>query len=508
MEGKGFLVFLVLAVLLISVFGYLGVKTYKDMQQPLPKEEPVATPQAPAPPVKKAAPDPLAGGREAYARGDYAAALQAFTKVQASDPNNAAAREAAAGAEAMLRLQAATVGKKWDEALAACVEAAKYSLSASDARRRMPDLEIRKSYQETYDKAAQTAEKGEYAAASQIYIDAWRIASRISMATDAREKAAEMQRRIVSAAAAEAGLKNVLLVCADRNDPYAMFAAATCFLSNKELASQHADLQSKLDVANATIAGMPEKYPSPRVTTRLRFDVVKLRSGSVERGQMVAKDAKTVKLRQEKDGKEVTRTFLAQDVEEVTEEVTSPQDANNKSAERLLDRIVRQIETKRLFDALSSLGILLREFHDVPLLKDDARQQKIIAAASAGTALKGAVNCRKLLEVCVAQCQAACPKCEGLGRLACANCKGEGKVEVPCAVCGGQGRTTCFTCNGAGKVMGVNPGTTARCQVCAGKGFFTCAECKGKKGQLQPCGNCQEGKTVPCELCVGTGRRR
>ena len=218
-------------------------------------------------------------------------------------------------------------------------------------------------------------------------------------------------------------------------------------------------------------------------------------------------DERVLKLRQEKEGKTIVRTFLAQNVVGKSKEVITAEDTNSKKAEDLLNQAVAQMETKHPFEALHALGVLKCEFPDTALAKDAARQAQVIAGASVGTALKGGVTLEKLVEACVDRCQKVCPKCGGMGSIPCATCQGQGKVQVTCPICNGAGRTACLACQGTGKIMGTAIGTFVRCPACMGKGSFPCAECKGAKNVSQICPTCNGAKTLFCDACGGTGQR-
>jgi tetratricopeptide (TPR) repeat protein len=522
MEEKSLFFVIVLTLVVLAIFVWLGVKSYREIEHPtLPKEakesEEVVSPKmvspatvAPRPeatPKAAEPPDPIDLGRGCYKQGKYAEAVGAFKKFLAEHPDSASVKDQTAGAQAMLEVQTAMIAKKWDDALRACSEAEKHSISLPDARRRRAEIEDEKAYAENYERGMLAVARKDSETAVKCFKAAALVAARLGKITDAGQLAAEMQKGKTTQTSVASNLDWIVKIGADRNDPYAIYAAVSCCLSSEAYKSSEGELKAKLDTVTKTIAGNREKFPSPRSSETVTKDVVKMQSGTVEKGQIVQEDEKVIKLRQEKGGRMVVRVLAVRDVAEKTKEVITAEDTNNKKAEELLNQAVTEMETKRLFDALHTLGVLACEFPDVPLMKNTERQEQIITGASVGTALKGGVTLQKLIETCVERCLKLCPKCGGPGKLPCETCKGQGKTTVPCPVCNGTGKMMCMACQGQSKIPGTAPGTFMRCPACAGKGTFNCAECKGTKTVSQPCQTCNGAKSLFCDTCNGTGQR-
>jgi tetratricopeptide (TPR) repeat protein len=497
MEEKGLFIVILLAIGVLGVIAYFGLQSHKNLG-PAPAKQTTAEEKAAADTT-----DPSLAGRTYYERGDYAKALDAFKKALAENPGNQRLKDCTAGTDAMLRIQNAMTNKKWDEALAACQDAARYPLTTMAAKRRSNEINELKNYYENYDRGNQAAEQKDYAKASQAFGEAARVAQRLGISSDASQKADQMKSLAAKAVAAAADVDWVMQMCADRNDPYAVYAAANYYLSSDEYAVRHQDLKAKLELAKTSVTNHRDKYPELRNSATLRFDVVKMRNGEVIKGQILEKNEKLIKVREEKEGKARTRTLIAQTVADIHEEVVKPEDANNQRASELLAQALKEMESKHPIKALSIVGQLECELPDVSLMKDVPAQQKILSSASVATALKGGANLQSFAAACVERCQSVCAKCEGAARLSCPTCKGQKQTEMQCPTCMGTGKMTCTACNGSGKIFGTGSG---RCPNCSGKGSLKCPTCEGKKFIYQPCTACVEGM-IPCDACFGTGKR-
>jgi tetratricopeptide (TPR) repeat protein len=358
------------------------------------------------------------------------------------------------------------------------------------------------AYQENYSKGVQAAEQKDYAKAAQAFQEAVRIAQSLGLFTDASDKAQKMLPLAEKLSAALSDLDCVMRMCAERNDPYAIYAAATYYLSSDEYAVRYQDLKAKLEAARTTVASHREMFPSLRSTKTLQITVLTMRNGQVVKGKVLERNGKFIRFHQETDGKSSTRMIMAGDVADIKEEVIKPEEANNKLAAELLTQALSQMDSRHPVKALSKIGQIECELSDVPLMKNVEEQKRILASVSAASGAKGRANLQSFVAACVERCQSMCSKCDGLGRMPCPTCRGLGKMELNCGSCGGTGTAPCPDCAGRGKT---NDGRT-RCPHCAGKGVLKCIRCAGKGKISQPCLNCAGG-TVPCDACLGTGQR-
>ena len=207
MEEKGLFFVIVLALLILGIVVLFGLRSYREIQEPgarkaakessetaSPKIEgatrtsdaTVPKPSAPGGAAATAtAPNPFDMGREYYKQGKYADALDSFKKAMGAAPENTMLKDFAAGAQAMLDVQAAMLAKKWDEALTACSEAEKHTVSARDAMRRRGEIQDMKSYDVNYERGTQAAAKKDYGTALKCLHEAARIAARLGMHSDA-----------------------------------------------------------------------------------------------------------------------------------------------------------------------------------------------------------------------------------------------------------------------------------------------------------------------------------